>query len=308
MELKEIREETRKMLEVFVNTIGLDGEYYSQLNKTPILWGGPLINLPGEFLSPNSERLEDYMEEIKCDDRTKKVLEQRGIILINPSLKTKEAYDDLIVTIIHETIHANRDLLIFDSFRDGMNERAYIFNNNRFEQNTGDYSLKHADASQDILKGKIDNSTETINSYLDKTSEEIEDIDWEKSRVDTQLERQKTADEALVEIIAMLSYELYRLKEKNPNIWNEIEKMRDNFKNQDIGVMCEILLKHHDFKLFKWMLDPISYSHGDLHYDFFGEYTKNDQDLIEKLYNLGKINLEDLFFNMIKDKDEENER
>lgn len=49
--------------------------------------------------------------------------------------------------------------------------------------------------------------------------------------------------------------------------------------------MCEIILKHHDFELFYWMLDPIAYSKENIHYDFFADYTKNDTDLLEDFYD-----------------------
>ena len=43
------------------------------------------------------------------------------------------------------------------------------------------------------------------------------------------------------------------------------------------------------------MIDPISYSMGDIHYDFFRDYTKNDSDLVEKLYSLDGFSLDDFF-------------
>ncbi len=53
---------------------------------------------------------------------------------------------------------------------------------------------------------------------------------------------------------------------------------KDTLKS-DVRDMCDIILRHRDFLLFYWMIDPITYSNGDLHYDFFNEYTKNDNDL-----------------------------
>ena len=63
-------------------------------------------------------------------------------------------------------------------------------------------------------------------------------------------------------------------------------------KGTDIGYMSEIIIKHKDLELFNWMLDPITYSAGDIHYDFFGNYTQNDKELVDKLYSSERPDLE----------------
>ena len=294
-ELKEAREKTRKMLATFVDAIGLNGEWYSNINTTPLVFGNS-IGL-GEFISPGSKRLEGFLQTKKYDDKTRKILAQKGIILINQSYKQQDADTNLYVTLIHETLHANRDLLLFDNFRGEKNESAYNYNNERFEQNIEELSSRHADASQEILKGSIDTSKTTINSYLSKTPEEIEDMEWAEGKVDAQMERQQIVDESLVELMAALSYKLYSAKQKGKvlDIWIAMEQARDAYDGEDIGAMCEIILRHHDFELFNWMIDPIKYSQGDIHYDFFCEYTKDDQDLLEKLYDAGEFDLDDEF-------------
>ena len=107
--------------------------------------------------------------------------------------------------------------------------------------------------------------------------------------------RNNRVDESLVELMAVLSYKLYSAKQKGKklDVWTAIEQAKDVYEGEDIGAMCEIILRHHDFELFNWMIDPISYSRGDIHYDFFKQYTKNDQDLLEKLYDAGEFNLDD---------------
>lgn len=295
MDLKEIRENSRKMLATFIDSIDLDGKWYSQLNTTPLAWGRPKFNGCGEFVSPGSERLDGLLQTKKYDDRTRKILTEKGMILINQSYRQQEADPDLYVTLIHETLHANRDLLLFDTFREGKNESSYSYNKGKFEQNTGELSSKHVDASQEILKGSIDTSRTIIDSYASKTSEEIEDMEWTEGKVDAQMEKQQIVDESLVELMAALSYKLYSAKQKGKelDVWTAIEQAKDVYEGEDIGTMCEIILRHHDFELFNWMIDPISYSYGDIHYDFFGQYTKDDQDLLEKLYDAGEFDLDD---------------
>ena len=295
MDLKELRQNSRKMLATFLDSIDLDGEWYSELNTTPLVWGKPKFNGCGEFVSPGSERLEELLETKKYDDKTRKILTQKGMILINQSYRQQEVDADLYVTLIHEILHANRDLLIFDTFRRGRNESAYSYNNGRFEQNTEELSSKHADASQEILKGSIDTSRKTVESYESKTSEELEDMEFAEGKIDAQMEKQQIVDESLVELMAVLSYKLYSSKQKGKelDVWTAIEQARDAYEGEDIGAMCEIILRHHDFELFYWMIDPITYSQGDIHYDFFGQYTKDDQDLLKKLYDAGEFDLDD---------------
>ena len=286
MDLKEIREKAKKMLANFVDEIGLDGEAYVDTCNCPIAWGNPVFNSLGEFVSPGSKRLENILQESKYDERTKEILNQKGLILINRSYKIKRANQDLFITTIHETIHSNRNLLLWDAIRNNKNEKAYSSNNGKFDQNTSEYNFSYADASQEILKGSIDTSKELVDSYKNASSEELEDLEYPEGKKDGQMQHQQIADEALVELMSVLSYRLYRNKEKGEptDIWKEIEGVIDDYESGDICAISEIILKHHDLELFNWMIDPITYSQGDIHYDFFGKYTKDDQDLVKELY------------------------
>ena len=184
-------------------------------------------------------------------------------------------------------LHANRNLLLFDSFQQTTGLSPYNFNNQKIEQNTNNYTSRNVDPSQDILKANIDDSQKTINSYRSKTPEEIEDMQFENYPIDDKLDKQKNVDEALVEIMGILSYQLYTIKQKNEkiDIWSTLKNLQETHHNKDIRLMCEIILKHHDFELFYWMLDPIAYSKENIHYDFFADYTKNDTDLLEDFYD-----------------------
>ena len=301
MELKEVKEKSKKMLANFIDEIGLDGDSYTSTCNCPMAWGEPKLCGCGEFIAPESERLQEILQSAKYDEKTKRVLNQRGLILINRDYRKQEADINLFVTAIHETIHSNRNLLLFDATRDSRNENAYIFNNGKFDQNTTEYDFSYADASQEVLKGNNDTSKETVDSYKGMSSEELEDMQFIEGKRDSKMEKQQIIDEALVELMSVLSYKLYSNKEKNEptDIWKVIEETRDFFKGEDIGVMCEIILKHHDFELFNWMIDPIAYSEGDIHYDFFEEYTKYDQELVQELYESAGIDIEELLGDIV---------
>ena len=128
MELKEVKEKSKKMLANFIDEIGLDGDSYTSTCNCPMAWGEPKLCGCGEFIAPESERLQEILQSAKYDEKTKRVLNQRGLILINRDYRKQEADINLFVTAIHETIHSNRNLLLFDATRESRNENAYIFN------------------------------------------------------------------------------------------------------------------------------------------------------------------------------------
>ena len=296
MDLKEIRDQSKKILADFIDEIGWDGEYYVSGCNCPMAYGKPKFDSAGQYISPDSAELEGLLQASKYDEKTKKILSSHGVILINRNYKQEQADPDLYVTVIHEMLHSCRNLLIFDAIRDKKSENAFTYNNGKFEQNTPSYGFSYADASQDILKGSIDTSRKTIQSYNEKTSEELDDAEFKEGKRDSQMEKQRIVDEALVELMSALSYKLHNDKEKGkqPDIWLAIERAKTTYEGEDIGAICEIILKHHDFELFYYMLDPITYSFGDIHYDFFTEYTKQDSDLLEKLYDSHSPDIDDI--------------
>ena len=300
MDLKEIKDKSKKMLSNFVDEIGLDGEFYaSTCNNCPVTWSN--MDAVGEFITPESMRMEEILKNAKYDEKIKKLISQRGIILINKDYKQLEPDVDLFVTVMHEIIHSNRNLLLYDAIRDGSNLKAYSFKNDKFEQNSDEYGFSQGDASQEVLKGNIDTSKGTMYSYKDTISEELDDVKFTEKK-GSQMINQGKVDECLVELMSILSYKLYRNKEKGKiqDIWSVIDEIKDICDGNDIGGMCKIILKHHDLELFKWMIDPISYSQGDIHYDYFGQYTKEDELLLKEIYeyNEDDEHNEDNEFNM----------
>lgn len=295
MNLKELREKSLNILKDFVDAIGLDGEFYFSTCNCPISWGRPKAGGTGEYVTPGSKRLDTLLSKVNYDDRTKKMLNQRGLILIDSKYKTRLDEPDLFITIMHETLHSNRNLMLYDATREEKNENAYNFNDGRFQQNTSEYSLTYADASQDILKGNIDTARSTVSSYDNMTSDQIEDMEFDLGNRDAQMGKQQTVDEALVELMSVVAYKLYSNKQngKSTNIWDILNETAIHFDGEDLGIMCRIIIKHQDLELFYWMLDPISYSQGDIHYDFFGNYTKNDGELLEELYGTDNLNLDE---------------
>lgn len=296
MDLKEIKNISVKMIENFVNTIGLDGEYYGSTCNCPIAWGKPKLDAEGEFITPESDRLINLLNKTSANQNTKNRIISRGLILVNSKYRFEEMDANLFITLIHEMLHSNRSLMIYDAVRENKNENAYNYENGNFNQNTFDFDFSYVDASQDILKGNIDNSRNTVDMLNQKTYEELDTMEFESGKRDEQMTNQQITDESLVELMAILSYKLYREQENgiNSDIWSSIEEISNHYEGTDISAMSKIILKHGDFELFYWMLDPIEYSLENIHYDFFKEYTKNDQDLLKELYSADELDIDEI--------------
>lgn len=299
MELREIKIKAQEILENFVEQLGMDGEsYISMCDNCPMAWGKPKMDGLGEYITPRSKRLQRVLNSARYDEKTKKILNQKGLILIANKYRRQEIGDrELFVSVVHEMLHANRNLLVFDVFRDNENESAYVFNNEKFEQSTSEYSFAYVDASQEVLKGNIDTCKKTVESYKEKSQDEIENMVLMDDEKGAQMERQKNIDEAFIELMSRVAYKLYARKEKQDpiDVWQAIEEIKDVFDEEDIGSAAEIVLRHHDLEVFKWMLDPIGYSQGDIHYDFFAKYTENDRDLVEELHERANEDTDEIF-------------
>lgn len=296
MDLREIKNISVKMIENFVNTIGLDGEYYGTTCNCQMSWGKPKLDAEGEFITPESDRLINLVNRSPIDENTKRRIISRGLILVNSKYKFEEMEANLFVTLIHEMIHSNRSLMICDAVRNDTNENAYNYENSSFNQNTFDFDFSYVDASQDLLKGNINDSRNTIDMFNQKTDEELDIMEFESGKRDKQMTNQQIIDESLVELMAVLSYKLYtdQGNDIDTNIWNSIVEISNHYEGTDVGAMCKIILKHQDFELFYWMLDPIEYSLENIHYDFFKDYTKNDQELLKELYSADELDIDEI--------------
>lgn len=256
----------------------------------------------GRYLTPRSRKMEHFLKNKKVEERILKIIEERGLIVINRKYKNEELNHEVFVTMIHEIIHSSRNLMLYDAYRDEENS-AYILNNGKLEQNTSNFDVTYGDASQDIIKGKVESTHKNIGKYESMNKEDVEDIIFENENNDDKILKQTTIDETLVDIIAALSYRIYAEKEKGNTVdaWELITEMKEKSSGQDIKAMCDIILKHKDFELFNWMLNPIEYSNGDIHYDFFEEYTKNDQELVNEIYLSEQPDLEKDFSRVLRD-------
>lgn len=259
----------------FINEIGIDGESFFKVMKKPrIIYTDLGNNLDGGYVSINSKHLSKIASSNNFSEKEREDILNNGIIEISDRFKNNHN-SMFYVTLIHELIHANRDLLLYDYFNqigksDFSIEYAYNYHNGKFVRNTKKLSFGYGDASQCVLNGNIDNS------YIYNDNGELDDCVYDK------MEMQVEIDELLVDIMSIVAYKIYneKLKGNNISVLECIELLRNFSDNNNLIIMCNIILKHKDYKLFYWLINPIDYSMGDMHFDFFSNYTKDDIELI----------------------------
>ena len=227
-------------------------------------------------MSINNKYLYKIINSFSFSEEEKTNILENGLIEIDK--KYENNHNSMFyVTLVHEILHANRDLLLYDYFNnvggsEFSNEYAYVYKDGRFFKNTSNLSFDYGDASQNILNGNIDSSK------IENAQDEL-DMD---EKVAEKMDKQVEIDEALIDTMSIVANKIYNEKKKGNKlgIFECLELLRDCIDVNNVKVICDIILRHRDYGLFYWVLDPIGYTYGDIHYDFFSNYTKNDGDLV----------------------------
>lgn len=286
MELTELKNTADQMIEIFVNNLGLDGKAYVEANKCPMAFGN--IGVPGEFLSAESPTLKRMLDNIKVSDDKKEFILSEGLILINNDYKNMPADKDLIITCIHEKFHANRMLLAHTIDNTNEDIGPMFYDNGRFVANNTNFVDKYIDPNQEILLGSIDTSNINVDYYQNLNDDEKDDLYYANDNYDEKIVKQYQIDETLVELMAIISYLLST--NKFDNIMDIIKDLNERYDGSDIHSMTNIILRHNDLELFKWMIDPLTYQNDDIHYDFFEHYINDDdREDVATLYKSNEI-------------------
>ena len=278
MSIEELNKLASKLIKKFVDQMGYNGKAYIQAEKEPQVFyqKESIFGTTGGYVYPkDTYRIERIIKTNKLTKEQEEDIRNRGYILITKNISEKRQ----LLTLIHERFHAYRNTLLHDA-----KESSYLIDNGNYVLTSDQFIDYDADLNQDIMKGSFDTSRNTVNKYKKLSSNEIEGIAFEYPENDESFIYSKNVDETLVELMAILSYKLN--KYPDISIKTQLEALSkmdiegEDYEFARLVIMSKIILKHNDYELFKWMLDPISYSFGDPHYDFFKEYTKYDQDLI----------------------------
>lgn len=253
MTIHELDRLTNIIIKDFIKELfGLDYNDIILPKNIPIILSSKNMYGSGAFLLPqNNELLQNSFEE--------------GIIVLNGkfyntllSNVTDSDYDinNLIVTLIHEKIHANKVVMT--------NYSAFGCQDNH---NLNDTSL-----------------LEEYNHLLQKQDVYIDPIQDKKS-FDQFFE---VLDEALVELISILAFRMFKNKKakRNETIMDMIKIINQRCeKDDDIKIITNIMIRHNDLDLLKWAIYPLEFQEYDMMYDYFNQYvTTNDMMYVKKMY------------------------
>ncbi|MBQ6538958.1 MAG: hypothetical protein IJL76_01620 [Bacilli bacterium] len=289
MELKELISETDEMLKHFIYALGFNGDEYVDSKKCPIMYGNSFA--PGEFFTAGSKRLENRLNKTKLDEDKKKKILDSGLIVVDKRLKDKKPDANLFVTLIHERLHASRMILINSNNRENEDINEMFFDGDKFVPTNSLTGERYVDPQQDIILGSIDTSKQAISKYESLTPEEKDDLSLDDYMYDEKLSQQIAIDEALVETMAIIAYKSYR--DGNDDLMETVEFLNKQDAGEDIHAITNIILRHGDLDLFRWMAFPLEYQENDIHYDYFNHYV----DEADKEDVLSITNSEELGFN-----------
>lgn len=276
----ELDNSTDNMLKSFVEQLGFNGDVYLSSGKYPIIFAN-LIGL-GEFCTAESKKLKSILNSCNIDQSLKQHIYKTGLITINSRYKNKPVDDDLLLTIIHEKIHARRMLFAHLPDSGNSNIDPIFYDKGRFVRNYTESKDMYIDPAQDIFLGSFDDSRKSTEYYQGLSFDEKDDIQYDTDNVSTKRYNQQMIDEALVELMAVTAY-LFSTG-KFDNIMDVVRKIAEKGISEEIQPMARIIVRHNDLDLFRWMIDPLTYQADSINYDFFSNYIteedKNDVDLI----------------------------
>ena len=287
---RELNETTNNMIREFVNQLGWDGDFYVSTNNFPMIF----LNMtpPGKFFTAESNDLKSILERLNIDEKTKKRLLSTGVIAINKKYMNKPISPDFLATIIHEKFHARRMLLANLPYSGDDDIESMFYDEGRFVVNNTETREQYVDSAQEIFLGSHDNSRASALHYKGLSFEEKDDLQYANDKYGEKMMRQQLIDEALVELMAIVAYQLST--GKFSNIMDVLRDVRDRLGEEDVVAMANIILRHNDLDLFKWMLDPMTYQADDIHYDFFAHYTnEEDAEDIKTIINSTDILVDD---------------
>lgn len=253
MTIQELDKLTNVIIKDFIKELfGLDYDDIILPENIPIILSSQKMYGLGAFLLPQSKELVQYSFD-------------KGIIVLNGNFYntllenvTDSDYDinNLIVTLIHEKIHANKVVMT-------------------------NYS---AFSSQNYYNLTATSLVEEYNSLLQKQEVYIDPIQDKESFN----QFYKTLDEAMVELISILAYRMFKNKKakRNETIMEMVKVINQRCdKDDDIKIVTNIMIRHNNLDLLKWAIYPLEYQEYDIMYDYFNQYVMDkDKNDVKELH------------------------
>ena len=314
----ELINQSSKELKKLIDCLGFDGEFYVSNNNPIILFSKDFSNT--KFLTAKSKVLVSFMEKYNITDKDKKYFNNGVIILAGKGKSLDELdRDDLLDSINHERLHLSRMILLNtqinqesypensdadqnkkqsnNTSKDSDNKKIYLENSIMYDdghlvQINGNNEAYYADISQDIIKGSIDNADITIKQYENMKKDDLEDILFFDNVSHEKLKEQNSIDETLVPIMAEAAVLLDI--NNSDDLMRIIRIINKNEDHDDIIAMTNIILRHNDLELLRWMIDPLSYQVDDINYDYFKHYiTEEDMEDYKTVINSKNTEIDD---------------
>lgn len=273
MEMAELKTVTDRIISNFVDELGLDGESYISSNDCLMAFSrlGPI---PGLFHNAESPALKSFLEKLNIPQKQKDYILSEGLILLNKKYRDLPDDSALLITCIHERFHANRMILAQVPSSANENIDPMFYDQGKFVRNSTEFEEKYIDPNQDILLGSIDDSKDDVSSYQSLDDDELDNFYFANDKVGEKMNAQYKIDETLIELMAGIAYGLYIGKFKD--IMDGVDYTSKHYSGDDLSSMSNIILRHNDLDLFKWMIDPLTYQNNNIHYDFFSHYVTEE--------------------------------
>lgn len=269
MLVEDIKKEALRIYRFFLSELGFNGKTFPINTDFAVVFEEIGDDL-GLFFKAGSNEVEEYLERLKNDltEDEIKTISNSGLIKINKEYLDSGDVGKIVRIYMHEMIHGNRTVLTNKAVSKNKDFDPVVYIDGKFIDNTTLYESAVENIS-DIVWESVDTS--------EKAKEELKRFNegdgfYYSEEHENQLEFQENVDEALTEL---MSYSAYRCYYYGENIIDSIKKFK-TYKNKNIRSIVNIIDRHNDLELFKWMIIPLEYQGYDLSYNFFKEYVNAD--------------------------------
>ena len=106
----------KEIMKNFINELDLDGNSFCRIMKFPVvIYNNVIFNSDGRYVSINNKYLNKIINSFSFSEEEKTNILENGLIEIDK--KYENNHNSMFyVTLVHEILHANRDLLLYDYF------------------------------------------------------------------------------------------------------------------------------------------------------------------------------------------------
>lgn len=231
------------------------------------------INTPKLILLPElpNGAICMYFDELQTEEARIKSITGDSILVSKIGIQYSEALT--LMSIVTEYLKANSTFIIGD------NDNSFDVDNKIVGYKSEVFKEGFANYYFDILKGSTDSCKDSMIKYRKIT----EDKNFETLMV------QKNIYEVLMFLASYCSVELMadNVLKRNESISDILKKYlnSDNNPKSKTNYLIKLLFKYDKLEVFKSIIDPITYTLGDIHYDYLlNNINKTDKKKLYKFF------------------------